>query len=446
MIRKSRIKKNEMRGMVSPVWHKLYAAQAVPPRELRLEYTLLNGQCFGWERRQPAREVCNDPVWVGVLGKRVLALRQTETDCLFRCIGSLSDETAEEAIASVRSELVDYFQLDTKLEPLYQLWSRTDMRMQVVSTTLPGMRIIRQEPEECLFSFICSSNNNIGRIGGMLRTIRRQYGRPIPVSDPAFLCADEDQGVGGEPEPEPGYFTFPGAETLAAASEDELRSLGLGYRAGFVQQSAALLLEKGVPWLYALRQVQSAKEVRKELLAFRGVGPKVADCVALFSLDQSSAIPVDTHVWEIACRDFDPTLRECSSLTPTVYDRVGDLFRERYGAHAGWAHSVLFAAELPQFIKELPDSLRQEMVAFKEEQKALRLQETERKQKAKEQKLSEAAAAEASAREAESPSSTARARSRKTSAERAEGEDGSEGMEPKTKTKSRRTKGPQLVD
>jgi len=72
-------------------------------------------------------------------------------------------------------------------------------------------------------------------------------------------------------------------------------------------------------------------------------------------------VPVDTHVWTIACREFDHTLRECASLTPAVYSRVGELFRQRYGTHAGWAHSLLFAAELPQFSHYLPVELQEEL-------------------------------------------------------------------------------------
>jgi hypothetical protein len=84
---------------------------------------------------------------------------------------------------------------------------------------------------------------------------------------------------------------------------------------------------------------------RQALVELRGVGFKVADCVALFSLDQPGAIPVDTHVWRIARRDFnDEQIQKCASVTPAIYDRVGDLFRDRFGAHAGWAHSLLFAA------------------------------------------------------------------------------------------------------
>ena len=83
--------------------------------------------------------------------------------------------------------------------------------------------------------------------------------------------------------------------------------------------------------------------MQEELLGFTGVGRKVADCVALFSLDQTGAIPVDTHVWQIACRDFDVNLVNAKSLTPKIYNRVGELFRGRFGMHAGWAHSLLFA-------------------------------------------------------------------------------------------------------
>lgn len=109
-------------------------------------------------------------------------------------------------------------------------------------------------------------------------------------------------------------------------------------------------------------------------MACRGVGPKVADCVALFSLDSPGTVPVDTHVWDIAMRDMDPSLSACKSLTPTVYDRVGELFRQRYGAHAGWAHSLLFAAELPQFMPRLPEELQHEISDFKKERRAMRME------------------------------------------------------------------------
>lgn len=171
--------------------------------------------------------------------------------------------------------------------------------------------------------------------------------------------------------------------------------MGLGYRARFVRETAAALMAKttigtgddaliaaagagaandegegaawasvaareaeGRAWLYGLRNpsAYSRAAVQQHLLAFPGVGPKVADCAALFSLDQAGVVPVDVHVWRIAQRDLgDPSLASAKSVTPHVYSRVGELFRAKYpGGKAGWAHSLLFAAELPGFIDLLP--------------------------------------------------------------------------------------------
>jgi N-glycosylase/DNA lyase len=114
----------------------------------------------------------------------------------------------------------------------------------------------------------------------------------------------------------------------------------------------------GTDWLYKLRSLESHEAVVQALLQLNGVGRKVADCVALFSLDQHTAIPVDTHVFQIAMREIDSTLSEAKSLTPTIYQRIGSGFRERYGSHAGWAHCILFAAELSVFNDQIPVHLR----------------------------------------------------------------------------------------
>ncbi|GBG27666.1 N-glycosylase/DNA lyase [Hondaea fermentalgiana] len=168
---------------------------------------------------------------------------------------------------------------------------------------------------------------------------------------------------------------------IAAVNQKELRSMGFGYRAKYIVNSLKKLHEQqGGPhaWLRRLRDLDQSAEslrlVREALLTLDGVGPKVADCVALFCLDRKSVIPVDTHVWQIACRDFDPELIHAKSLTPKIYERVGNLFRDRYGAHAGWAHSLLFAAELPQFLELLPKEMQKQLAAFALEEKARKAQ------------------------------------------------------------------------
>ena len=234
--------------------------------------------------------------------------------------------------------------------------------MTAILLKLRGMRIVRQDPVECLFSFICSSNNNITRIQGMVDKLKATYG------DLIYKEGDRH------------FYAFPSVDTLAAkCDEATLRTLGFGYRAAFIVKTAKQLQKLGgVSYLNDIRdgkivrpQVKKKQKSSKlvsdeqqekttsyhayqdDLMVFSGVGRKVADCVALFSLEKMEAIPVDTHVWQIACRELDATLSERKSITPTVYRMVGDLFRTRFAPQAGWAHSILFAADLSAFKSEV---------------------------------------------------------------------------------------------
>ena len=238
--------------------------------------------------------------------------------------------------------------------------------MAAICAAVPGVRILRQAPFECLLSFVCSSNNNISRIGQMLDSLRGAYGAPLGTLPP-------EAGL-----PRPAFHAFPTPQALAGASDPALRALGVGYRSAFISGTArAVLALGGEGALTALRSAPRAA-AQAALLAFPGVGLKVADCVALFSLDQADALPVDTHVWAIACRDLDPSLREAKSLTPAVYERVGELFRGRYrGGHAGWAHSLLFTAELPLFRARLPEAMQEEMGRYAREEKEARVAKKE---------------------------------------------------------------------
>jgi N-glycosylase/DNA lyase len=94
-------------------------------------------------------------------------------------------------------------------------------------------------------------------------------------------------------------------------------------------------------------------------------------------------------VWQIACRDFDRSLIESKSLTPAVYKRVGELFRDRYGPHAGWAHSLLFAAELAIYQPNLPGDLREEMQRFADQEKKRKFDIKAAKKASKEQAVAE---------------------------------------------------------
>ena len=192
---------------------------------------------------------------------------------------------------------------------------------------------------ESLFSFICSSCNSIPRITSMVDKLCRSYG------DRVATIEGED------------YFAFPTVERLAAEGvEASLREEAFGYRAGYIAQTAKQLVEStGVPRLYELRH-QDHAVAKAYLQELPGVGPKVADCVCLMSLDKHSAIPVDTHVWQYAVRDykFGGAAAKTKGMTKKQYDEIGDLFRGLHGSHAGWAQSVLFLAALKKFKDPAP--------------------------------------------------------------------------------------------
>ena len=101
----------------------------------------------------------------------------------------------------------------------------------------------------------------------------------------------------------------------------------------------------GKKYLLELRSKPYA-EAREALLKLSGIGPKVADCILLMSLDKTDAIPVDTHMFQIAAKSYLPHLKGCKTVTDKVYSEIGNHFRSLYGDYAGWAHSVLFSADL----------------------------------------------------------------------------------------------------
>jgi len=358
----------------------------VSAEELRPSATLTNGQCFNWlvvdvepteegdaaddssaqKPQQSAWGTHDAKEWVGPLQDRVISVRETPATTLFRVLHGPA--------TGAREDLRRYFRLETPLAPLYEEWSGADARLAKIAAAIPGVRIVRQDPVECVFSFICSSNNNIPRIAKMLSSFREAYG--------TFMMDVPTRREGGPSTM--ALFSFPTLASLADATEEELRGMGLGYRAKFVVETRDLLAKSGgKDFLLSLRAKRDSEAVQEELIRFSGVGRKVADCIALFSLDQDDAIPVDVHVQHIASRDYDPSvLGEAKSITPSIYKRVGDLFRDRFDSYPGWAHSLLFVAELPSFRGILPADVVKEMDEWREHEQRKKQEKKEESKKA----------------------------------------------------------------
>jgi N-glycosylase/DNA lyase len=286
-----------------------------------------------------------------------LALKQDSTHLHYKAIWpdnkSFSPQDNTEAL------LRHYFHLDLDLGGLYEQWSKADPNFRKKAPTFTGVRILNQDAWEALLAFICSSNNNIPRISQMVHKLCKHYGPLIGQVDDESL------------------HDFPTPEALTGTQvESHLRELGFGYRAKYIAQTARLVAhEKPTGWLESLRnpdspgfdglkvprnQHKSYKEAHEELLSLTGVGPKVADCVCLMGLGWGESVPVDTHVWQIAQRDYKFGKTKAKTFNKAMYDAVGDHFRTLWGPYAGWAHSVLFTADLRAFAEQgtksvLPD-------------------------------------------------------------------------------------------
>jgi len=178
-----------------------------------------------------------------------------------------------------------------------------------------GMRLVRDPVFPCLISFICSAQMRVSRIHGMQMRLAREYG-------------DEIEFDGNT------YYAFPRPKQLAARSEAELRDLSLGYRAPYVQATAELVATGEVDSRAALEL--DYEDARKHLTQFVGVGDKVADCVLLFSLGFTEAVPLDTWI-QSAIADYYP---DCDR---GGYVSTSRAIREQFGGQfAGYAQTYVF--------------------------------------------------------------------------------------------------------
>ncbi|KAG8709137.1 8-oxoguanine glycosylase ogg1, partial [Ceratobasidium sp. 395] len=241
--------------------------------------------------------------WRLTLEDRVICLRQTD-DTLYYCAHFPSEQSLEpdsEPEDTTRAWLWDYFQLDVDLEKLYNQWSESDPIFKRVAPRFPGIRILRQDPWENLVSPpLCSSSE---------------------LSNPPLDSA---------------WHAFPPPSALADPSvEAKLRGLGFGYRAKYIQKTAAMLCEKHKSPAKALLDLRklSTTEARERLLEFHGVGPKVADCILLMSLDKAEVVPVDTHVQQIATKmyGFKSRAGQSKSMTPKLYSEIATKFADAWG-------------------------------------------------------------------------------------------------------------------
>ena len=169
-----------------------------------------------------------------------------------------------------------YFDLDASYSDYIKQIDGKDDYLKAAAEFGRGIRILRQNIWEMILTFILSQQNNIPRIKKLIRVLSEKYG-------------EERKTPEGKK-----YFAFPTARSLAAASEEELRSLKLGYRSRYICKTAKQVAEEEIN-LTELSEM-SYKDAREELMKLSGVGGKVADCICLFALHHLQAFPMDTHI------------------------------------------------------------------------------------------------------------------------------------------------------
>lgn len=221
------------------------------------------------------------------------------------------------------SDFESLFRLDWDADWVEEEILRRAPEMEPYLGTLTGLRLLRpSDAVETFFCFLCTPNNNIKRITQMIGKLST-YG--------PFL--DEVAGVR--------LHRFPSAEVVAGIPEQELRSAGFGYRARTIPHLARQLLERGgAEWLESLKS-RPYPEAHQELRAMVGIGPKLADCIALFALHHTEAVPVDTHLWQALTRLYFPEWKD-KAITDVRYYAGAEALRSRLKELTGWGHQYLF--------------------------------------------------------------------------------------------------------
>ncbi len=270
---------------------------------LDLSLCLAGGQVFRWYKSDSGS-------WFGVEGRHWYR---------FTWEGATTLEVETNASQVDVSSLL---RLDWDADAIESQIAELDPGMRAYMEALRGLRVLRpSDAEETFFSFLCTPNNNVARITQMVRQLA-SYGPIVEVVDGMSV------------------HRFPTAEEIASIPESELRDRKFGYRAGTITSAARQLLDRGPGWLSSLKTCPY-EVAHEELIQIKGIGRKLSDCICLFALDHTEAVPVDTHIWQQVVRLYRPEWAD-KSLTDARYLEAGGIFRERFGKLAGWAHQFLF--------------------------------------------------------------------------------------------------------
>lgn len=260
------------------------------------------GQCFRWNENE-------DGSYTGVVKNNVIKISQNNNNIIVRSYG---EDNIEELFNF-------YFDMNTDYEKIKNKLRKIDSYMSESIKYGEGIRILNQDLWETIISFIISANNNIPRIKGIIEKLSKTYGNEI-------IWNNEK------------YYSFPTVNQLSKATVENFRKLGLGFRDIRMYETTKMILENKID-LEKLHHEKDTNLVREELLRLSGVGPKVADCILLFStLKRFDVFPIDVWVRRVMNEFYIKNIDE----TKVNKKQILEIAEEKFGNLSGIAQQYLF--------------------------------------------------------------------------------------------------------
>ena len=273
------------------------------PKTFDLKDIFECGQCFRWNEQE-------DGSYTGIWKENIVNIKKDGQDYVFS--GMCKN-------ANLKEEIYHYFDLARNYEQIKKELSKKDEYMRTSIAYGKGIRILNQDLWETIISFIISANNNIPRIKGIIERLSKAYGKEI-----------EWKGKK--------YYTFPTPEELKDVTVKEYRDLGLGFRDVRLYETTKMILERKLD-LQELEKNPNTIEVREKLLTLSGVGPKVADCILLFSdLKRLEVFPIDVWVRRVM-NDLYIQNEDEAKVSKKQIEKIA---KNKFGNLAGLAQQYLF--------------------------------------------------------------------------------------------------------
>ena len=263
-----------------------------------IDNSINSGQVFLWEK--------DGTDWYGINGQDILKINKNGV------------------IKSIINSKTDFFRKNDNMEEIIKSISKDETVKKAIKE-YEGLRLFRQDPFQCVISFIISSNSNIQKIKSSLEKITKKFGKKVEIQNKEF-------------------FLFPEPKKIAKATINEIKSCGVGYRAPFIKEAAKMVVLKKIDFEYLKKC--DYYEAKKNICLVPGIGNKVADCIMLFSLNKLESFPLDTWMIKILEKYYSKEFKiETKTITQKQYESLHEKIVNYFGPYCGYSQQFLFKME-----------------------------------------------------------------------------------------------------